>query len=223
MIRKIIPIIIIFSFLINCSLPDQPIGNIGSTSNSDKIPISTPSNSSSIISPTPASQIEKDFLSYENSSVGIRIAYPSNWSKKENPVANPVGTVTVAFLPPGENSSTNTFSDNVTVIVDDEDDQNLIDNKITLKDYTNSVLIAEWKKIITDFKLIESSEITLANNPGMKVVYTGSQNGTKLKYLQVFTMKNNKDYLITYTAMIDKYDSFLENVQKMINSFEITK
>jgi len=40
-------------------------------------------------------------------------------------------------------------------------------------------------------------------------------------YFQVWTIKDNKAYVITYTAETSQYSDYLKTAQKMINSFEI--
>jgi hypothetical protein len=41
------------------------------------------------------------------------------------------------------------------------------------------------------------------------------------KHLEMWTLKNGKVYLINYTAEEDKYDKFLEKVEKIIESLVI--
>ena len=54
-----------------------------------------------------------------------------------------------------------------------------------------------------------------------QIIYTGKDEDTKLKNLQIWTLKGDKAYIITYTAAIDDYDEFIKTVNEMINSFEI--
>ena len=43
------------------------------------------------------------------------------------------------------------------------------------------------------------------------------------KAMQVWTLKGDKAYLITYKAEPEKYSKYLPTIQKMIDSFEIIK
>lgn len=83
--------------------------------------------------------------------------------------------------------------------------------------------INKLKQSLIDFELNESTTITVAGgNPAHKMVYTNvEENNIQTKTMQVLTIKNDKIYLITYTAEQRKYDSYLPTIQKMIDSFRI--
>ncbi|NJS12037.1 MAG: hypothetical protein HC789_17495 [Microcoleus sp. CSU_2_2] len=43
----------------------------------------------------------------------------------------------------------------------------------------------------------------------------------ELKKLEVWTLKHDKAYFVTYVAEVGKYDRFLPVVEKMIKSLEV--
>jgi len=50
----------------------------------------------------------------------------------------------------------------------------------------------------------------------------GKNEGNSLKNLQVWTLKGDRVYIITYTAAIDDYEKFMQTAEGMIKSFEIS-
>lgn len=148
------------------------------------------------------------FLTYDNFFYHIRIKYPSVWTKSEEII----GTI-VAFLSPQESSS-DSFRENLNVYIGN------LSQSMTLDDYID-LSNNQLKQLITDYSIIDSSATTLAGNPAHKVIFTGKQGGFNLKWMQVYMIKNNRDYVISYTAEEDKYSYFLGTIQEMINSFEI--
>lgn len=145
---------------------------------------------------------------YRNEEYRFEIKYPSNWIKKEQVM----GSV-VVFLSPRESAS-DIFQENLNVMI-----QDLSTQPMTPEEYLD--LSLNQIRQITDSNIIDLSETTLVNSPAHKIVYTGKYNQHNLKWMQVWTIKNNKAYIITYTAEIDKYSDFLEIIQKMINSFKL--
>ena len=85
---------------------------------------------------------------------------------------------------------------------------------MTLEEYTNTQIN------LLEENLLESSTTTLAAIPGYKIVFTNIEG---LKTMQVWTIKDDKAYIITYVAKEEHYENDLQIVQKMIDSFEITK
>ncbi len=158
---------------------------------------------------------EHDFLTYENYTYAIRIQYPSDWERLEfNQRGNSVNVV-VIFRSPPENSS-DTKLENLLIQVG-----NLPFENIPL-DEVISANINNLKQSLIDFELIELNATTLSgNNPAHKVVYTNSEGEDKHKTMQILSIKEDKAYLLTYSAEKRKYSDYLPTIEKMIDSFEI--
>ncbi len=69
------------------------------------------------------------------------------------------------------------------------------------------------------FALIEYKEETLSSVPAYKIVYTEGEKGKQ--YLQIFTRKGGKVYIITYAAPQETYTKYAGSVEDMIRSFNI--
>jgi serine/threonine-protein kinase len=129
------------------------------------------------------------FLTFTDSANEIKIKYPSGWTKNKD-----LKGIIITFDSPKENAS-DKVQENLNVIKDELPAQTTLDQYIDLS--TNQA-----KQSIEDFKLTNSSKITLAGNPARKLTFTGKSNKHNLKWLQIVAEKNNKIYALTYTANI---------------------
>jgi len=152
-------------------------------------------------------QSTTNFLTHESPAYGVRIDYPADWTKQE------IDNVAI-FLSPKESAS-DIFQEKVSVIVKD-----LSTQPMTLSEYTESYL-DKLEQLIVDLNIVDSGPVTLAGNLAHKVVYTTRPAQYDLKFMKIWTVKNNKAYLITYIAEVDKYSDFLGTIETMIDSFEI--
>ena len=151
-----------------------------------------------------------DFKLYENTKLKLSIQYPSTWQKEERlndfvTFLSPIGDSSHYKSPAGLGISSLSVS-NVSL--------NTIVN-IHLKNMTNN---------LKDFQLIESSDTRLADNRlAKKIIFTAMDNEEKKQALQLITKNNDKVYLITYKAYVDKYEQNFPIIQKMLNSLVFFK
>jgi eukaryotic-like serine/threonine-protein kinase len=150
------------------------------------------------------------FTSYENQQNFLKMKYPDNWDKQEQP--NTVDRQVVKFISPLEKED-DRFREEVTVIVEPSGDK-------TLDDYTKSSK-QEILKLDKNAKIVQDVASTLAGKNGHRVVYTTKEGDRELKKLEVWTLKHDRAYLIAYEAQAGKYDEFLPVVEKMIKSLEV--
>jgi len=152
---------------------------------------------------------KENLLNYENPSYGIKIKYPQNWEMQN--INNPITGEVVAFLSPKQGNA-NKSPEKLTISVEDFSG--------TLDEFSNSS-IKDIKNHMTDAKIVNRSSAILSHKLANQLVFTGKDEGSRLKNLQVFTLKADKAYVITYTAEIDNYDDFIQKADSMIKSFEI--
>jgi hypothetical protein len=148
-------------------------------------------------------QTSDTFRIYENPTYGIQIQYPSDWGRLDLSFLQ--DSADIDFYPLSDVS----LAKNLKIQV-----ENLPFHNMTLEEYTNTQINP------TEENLLESNTTTLADIPGYKIVFT---NVAGLKTMQVWTIKDDKAYIITYVAKEEDYENDLQIVQKMIDSFEITK
>jgi hypothetical protein len=155
-----------------------------------------------------------NIATYENSTVGVRFPYPSNWQKTELPSP---GTTFVQFVSPD-----NVISPaRIEVLIEK------IPNQTTLNQYlmrSNDLL-----SLTADVTNIISSDnsTTLSGNPAyirtfvVKQPLPGILQEIELVMLQTISVGGNEGYTITYSAERPQFEKYLMMVQQMINSFTI--
>jgi hypothetical protein len=62
---------------------------------------------------------------------------------------------------------------------------------------------------------------TLAGNPGIKLVYTNSEELSHFKTLEVWTTTGDNTYLLIYKAEATIYFGYLPIIQRMLDSFRL--
>jgi hypothetical protein len=175
------------------------------------------SGTTTTITPRPT-QTTSDILTYQNSSYGIRIQYPANWTKDQGDF-DPNDDITdiVEFSSPFVSTS-DSEPETLGISIEQFTDENM-----NLDEYANS-LISYYKETLTGFNLVESDTNTsiIAGKPAYKLVYTDVEDETNYKTLEIGTIIGDKVYYIEYIAEAEKYSGYLPTIQMMIDSFEIT-
>jgi eukaryotic-like serine/threonine-protein kinase len=147
---------------------------------------------------------------YENTKLKLSIQYPSSWQKEERlndfiTFLAPIVDSSQYRSPAGLGISSLSVS-NVSL--------NTIIN-VHLKNMTNN---------LKNFQLFESSDTVIADNrPAKKIIFTATDVEQKKQALQLITKNNDKVYLITYKADVDKYEQYFPIIQKMLNSLVFFK
>ncbi|OKH52588.1 hypothetical protein NIES2101_14255 [Calothrix sp. HK-06] len=150
----------------------------------------------------------ENFLAYNNNNYKFQIEYPENWRRQD--IGDAVTGQVVTFLSPKQKSSDN-FQEKVTIRVEA--------SVGTLEESMND-FVARALSSQADI-LYKNDADTLANKRGNKLIFTRKDDAGSFKYLQVWTLKDDKLYVITYTAEIAQYETFVNIAEKMIASFEI--
>jgi len=160
-----------------------------------------------------------NFLTYQNPTSGIKIQYPSDWLKEAA-----AGTGVTFVLPAGNNNNSNNSNPeqflaklNTTAIAG-------FPPNVPLKGMADGVLNG-YKHFLPNFQLESYMNTTLGGSPAVKIVYrfTDSRHGGDFKASDTATIKANRLYVIQYYVQSSKYQSYLPTLQKMLDSFEITK
>ncbi len=84
--------------------------------------------------------------------------------------------------------------------------------------------LSELRALYPDFEIAaEGEKVKLGGADAEKYVYSGTFDGTKFKYTQVAAVKKGVIYILTYGAPEDKWESHVEEVEKMIENFRFSK
>ncbi len=149
----------------------------------------------------------EEFLTYANSS--IKIKYPQSWERRD--IDNPITGEVVAFVS-AKQTDADKFQEKLTISVEDFSG--------TLQDFSDTST-NDITKHLVKADIQKPRETTLANKSAYQLVYTGKDGENNLKSMQLFTLKGDKAYIVTYTAAIDNYNDFIQTAETMIKSFEI--
>jgi hypothetical protein len=164
----------------------------------------------------------KNFLTYENSTYGIRIQYPPNWYKS-------IGYVPANVSESGNNQGIISFfphskKDAAAVKVS----INYLNTTKSVAEYLSDTIVA-YRDNIEHFKPIESTtNSTLSGLAAYRLLYTSANDyrfAPKTDYfkdLEVGTIEGGRVYYIQYRNDPTQFDNDLPIVQKMINSFQVT-
>jgi hypothetical protein len=180
----------------------------------------------------PATKIK--FAVYNNHSAGIKFLYPFGWEpilKKSD------SSMVIEILFPNITGSSNTSGVHwhgpstsfITLsIANISSPYNSTSSITTLNSLTEqNIDLANYT--LPNFDLIESNKTTFANNPAYRIVYTFIDPSIKsptipqFQSMNVWTIKGDKIYTLSYSQPIQEYAIYLSVVQQIIDSLEITR
>jgi serine/threonine-protein kinase len=146
-------------------------------------------------------------VSISNSSSAYRMTYPDLWSKT---VASSLGAEIALVLPVSEGDL---FQENLNVVI------RRVRPEIALAEYSESA-VEEIRAQIAAVKIVETGECFLGGRPAFRAVFTGRLGSLRMKWMQVWTLKDGQAYILTYSAEEAHYARELASVQSVVDSFE---
>jgi eukaryotic-like serine/threonine-protein kinase len=149
-----------------------------------------------------AQTAEISFVPYSNPKFGISIQYPANWGRLDLSFLQN-DSADINFYPLDDPSGALSVRIQVNSL--------LRSKSTTFDEYTNMKIDS------TEGQIIESNSTTLAGLPAHEIVISNSV----LKTMQVWTLKDDRVFTITYQAEEEDYQNDLQVAQRMINSFGI--
>lgn len=154
-------------------------------------------------------------LRYLNPTFGIEMDYPSSWQayelwRSDSPL---VANTIVAMVPAGDNASG--FRDSLLVGMQGSEGK-------TLNEYTVDSLNA-YRDAASNVTITQSSPTTLDGIPAHEIEYLENFQGNELQKKQVWTIIDNRAYIVTYGADVSQYENYLEDVDAMIDSLQISR
>ena len=158
------------------------------------------------------SKPDQSFITYDNSKMKFSLMYPSNWQMEEH------FTGFVTFTAPIEDYTQNRFPAGLGIFPLNLESQNI--SLTALKNVHLKNLTSNLK----EFQLLGSNQIILPGNyPAQQIVFTALDGNEIRKSMQIIVKNQDKAYLITYKADLNKYDSYLQTVQKILETLVLTK
>ena len=155
---------------------------------------------------------------YENTTYGIQIKYPSDWSVQESRPSGELINI-AAFLSPTGNPFPTA---EVTVYMD-----RLHNSTTNSNNYAHFVAFTDYENrpsYFHAFKLVElSTNSSLAGKLAYTIIGTYDLPSSGLqKIMEIGTIIGDKAYSLQYIADAPKFSGYLPAVQKMIDSLQIT-
>jgi hypothetical protein len=174
------------------------------------------------------------FSLYKNVQYNFEMQYPSNWQKIEFTQGIERGgrNTVVNFLSPSE-GTVDKFREYFIVEVGDLRPEQAVampsSSSISLlTEYVNRQ-ISNYKKLYQGFQLNESSvnesdnsTSPNDNSPYYKIVYIyDDTTAGKTKIMELYLLKNNKIYSLSFHSEASNYSKYLPTIQKIVDSVHI--
>lgn len=147
---------------------------------------------------------------FRSTPLGFSIEYPSFWQKNFN-----VKEGTAVFVTPTEGYS-------------DQHNESLSVQRfapdMAYTDYVRGY-VSDLESSVANYKLVSEKEITLSGQKAYQIVYesSSSDGSNALRFMQIFTERNDKIYVLTYIGEFESYTYFLKDIEKMIETFKFLK
>jgi photosystem II reaction center protein PsbP len=225
---------------------DNKVWNVFALIETPKTTVNTINNNSSSITKENTVTLSSPSLSYTNSTYGIKMQYPSDWKILHGPAtifhnqSKGLNVVTEILTPIQSNyynpkigathnsirlvvEDYNTFGDYVNNNINSYigNNNSATDDKIKLQTVANK-RIGSIGIYCHDFDLKSwNQNATLAGNPANQIFLDYSYANNSKDATEIWTIKDNKIYLIEFVAQDKLYSSYLPIVNEMINSFQI--
>ncbi|MGZ4849538.1 MAG: PsbP-related protein [Halobacteriota archaeon] len=152
-------------------------------------------------SPTPGAPAS--FLLYSNKNAGVEINYPSDWQL--------IGGLV------GGNIATFEHANQSTIF---QMQRSTLNQSIKTSQSVAPIVIGDLLKSNQGVSLLENHTASLGGQPGYQIVFTFKTSGGQLyKQLEVWAIKGNSLYTITFSGTATQYDEQIGTAQQMISSF----
>ena len=169
--------------------------------------ISAPSSSESKTQPNK----KDETVLYENDEYAFALKYPESWTVKKGTTSDPA----VTFISKRD-SAKDTFNENIFVTV-----SNMARNPGLSSSDTMSIWVKENKsgEYGSTFDIASQKSIMVDGLDAEQLIYTFTASSIEIKGMITVVMKDDKAYLLSYTAETQSFDTFAKEVNTIINSF----
>jgi hypothetical protein len=165
------------------------------------------------------------FLTYQNTTSGIKIQYPSNWTgqaliERKGGQITGLGVAFALLFSQRNNISSNNILAKLNASALSGFPENM-----TLKSMGDRV-IGSYRHFLNNFQLQSYTNATLAGNNAIKIVYAyADAKNNMFSGTDFATIKNNKLYVLQYYyyTKSPKQQTYSQTLQKMVDSFQILK
>ena len=144
-------------------------------------------------------------IEYENKMHNFSIEIPNTWAFQEN-----INWFNIEIKTPKNDK----INENLGIVV-----QELQTNE-TLTSYTEKTI--KWlKDLYEDYNEIKKEDVEINQIKCTALTYEISGNWYEIKAQQTVFLKDNKPYIFQYTATKNTFNNYIDDINKIINSFTI--
>ena len=92
-------------------------------------------------------------------------------------------------------------------------------------DYWNEVCVPSYQETLKDFSLLEEKceDTTMGGLDAKQYVFTYVLDETSFESLQVLTVRKNRIYALTYTALSTDFEKYTDTVKDIVSQFKFTR
>lgn len=140
------------------------------------------------------------------------IQYPESWNLDRS---GNMGLSFVLFSKPTHQPGQ--FRENLNLLI-----QDLTGKRMSLYKFVE-LSEKQLKSSLINVEILESRSMISQGKKFHKLIYTGSSDAFKLKFLQYYWIHNESAYILTLTCAIDAFDKYLEPAEKIMRSLRFEK
>jgi len=141
-----------------------------------------------------------------------KLQYPASWTLDTSKSLGPA----IFFFSPPENAD-DKFRENVNVVIQDLRGEDI--NLARYKEITDK----QVKDLASDGEILESSILRKNSQEFYRITYLMSQGKFRVKITSVCFIQNEKAYLSTFSAEVDKYDAYKKTAEQILASFKVSR
>jgi photosystem II reaction center protein PsbP len=160
-----------------------------------------------------------DFVTYSSKVYGIKFNHPIGWDKIETSGLVGSSAPILTFLIPDQGISRSGSASEVYISI-----EQLASETVNMADVAR-LLDYQNQKGYHDFRSVSSNLANISGNPSYSssFAYTVSRGEPVImNVMQVLVLKGDKLYDIVYSTEANKYQAFLPDIRKLINSLELS-
>ena len=142
-------------------------------------------------------------VEYENKKYNFKIWIPNTRAFQEN---------TNWFNLKIKTPKNDNISENLGVTIQE------LQTEETMESFTKKTI--EWlKNLYKNYKEIKREDVEINSIKGISITYEFIENWHNIKAKQTALLKGNKSYIFQYTAEKDTFDNYIDEINRIINSF----
>jgi hypothetical protein len=161
---------------------------------------------------------KQKWKTFESKDGGFRVKYPSDWKKRETKLPEDwIAASVLELLPPETKPGLHQPRENIAslkVWIENFALENR--SGITLEEWINSK-VDVYNKM--QFRVETVSGTSLDGMPAKKLIYTHDLLRQKSKVMEIYTMKENKGYVLSFGESIEGYDKYINLAEQLLGSF----